>query len=360
MNLYSWGWSDYFAAECPDNKNLARIIAIHRSHLRAVNENNELNLYLPSQSDMEVAVGDWVITTPLFIDEQNQPAALVEKVLTRKSKMARAHEEKVRAQEKVIAANIDNVFIVTSINQDFNINRLHRFLVLIREGGAKSIVILSKIDLVQDYELIVANLQKQLKVDVIGTSIVNNIGINNLLDMMPFGSTSVFVGSSGVGKSSLVNQILGQEVQATKEVRENDDKGRHVTTSRQMFCIPGHGLVIDTPGLRKVEVFGSLESLEETFPEIEAFAQQCKFLDCKHEKEPGCAVKQALDLGKLDIAEWISYKKLKKEMEFINRKLSKTEISNTKKRWREIHLNFRKRKKFENKLNNINVQGRTK
>jgi len=343
MNLSLMGWSSFFEDEDFDTDYIARVIAVHRSHMIAITQHKEINLHFSGQVSQAPAVGDWVVTTPEFVDEQNVSAALIKKVLQRKSKISRSSS----TGEQVIAANIDNVFIVTSANQDFNINRMHRFLLLIHEGGARPVVVLSKTDLDKDHQILIDTIKEKLSVDVIGTSILGDSGLKELLAHMPEGSTSVFVGSSGVGKSSLVNKILGQELQVTRFIREDDSKGRHATTSRQLFFVQGHGMIIDTPGVREVQVFGSAESLGEVFQNIEELIGKCKFSNCQHETEAGCAILEGLTTGELERGEWENYLKLLREMAYVNRKQDKAAASNAKKRWRDINIAMRKKRKFE-------------
>lgn len=343
MSLSQMGWSSYFSSDNPDISSVARIITVHRSHMRAVCEHGEINLYLPGNIETIPTVGDWVLMTPEFEDEQGQPAAIVREVLERKSSMARW----TSSGRQVMAANVDRVFIVTSANEDFSVNRLQRFLMLCQEGGTEPVVLISKLDLHETPSQLLKDLQAKLTVPTIGTSLISGEGTSKVLQLMPRGSTSVFVGSSGVGKSSLVNSLLGKQVQVTQEVREDDGKGRHTTTSRQLFQIPEHGLIIDTPGLREVQVFGGDDSLEQTFPQVMELSRHCRFADCQHQTEPGCAIQEALESGSLEPSEWENFGKLQKEAAFARRKVDKVEMANSKKRWKDINVMMRKRKKFE-------------
>ena len=345
MDLYALGWSSFRNLNDVDTSTVARVTAIHRSYFRAINSETELNLYLSGQVTESLAVGDWVIHTPLFEDEQGEKAAIIKEIVQRKSLLSRW----TNRGEQVIAANIDTVFVVTSANQDFNLNRLQRFLLLIKKGGAYPVVILSKSDLLDNPNQLLQEVEARLQIKVITTSIVKEVGINEIFDLMPLGSTSVFVGSSGVGKSSLVNRLLGQEVQGTQGVREDDDKGRHTTTSRQMFFIPGKGLIIDTPGVREVQVFGGAEVVDQTFPEVSTLISRCRFSDCGHSNEPGCAVREAIEKGALEEKEWQNYQKLQREVAFAVRKVDKAESANSKKRWKKINMEYKQQKKFKNK-----------
>ena len=340
MNLKTLGWSSHFPQDI-DLSSLARITAVHRSHMRAMTADKDINVHLPGSLNEIPVVGDWVVTTPEFEDEQGEPAALIREVVPRSSILARWTDR----GEQAIAANVDQVFIVTSANQDFKFNRLHRFILLVRKGGAEPVVILSKTDLNQDFSSLVNEARAKLQIEVIGTSLVDDSGLSEVFDLMKEGSTSVFVGSSGVGKSSLVNRIMGQEVQLTQDIRSDDDKGRHTTTSRQMFIVENHGLIIDTPGVREVQIFGDEEDVLSAFPYIEELSEQCKFSNCQHDTEPGCAIQEALMSGALDSAEWESYLKLQKEAEYLKRKNDKSEMANSKKRFKKISQFARQFKK---------------
>lgn len=345
MNLKDLGWDDFYNSLELDLNSIARITEVHRSHLRAAKERKFINVHVSGGTDLQPVVGDWVKTTPEFEDEQGEVAAVLAEVLPRRSVFSRWSNE----GEQAIAANVDRVFIVTSANQDFNINRLHRFLLLVKKGGAEPVVILSKTDLLENPGELLTEAAEKLQVKVMGTSLVNDQGIEEVSQLLPVGSSSVFVGSSGVGKSSLVNRLLGEEVQLTKDIRGDDGKGRHTTTSRQMFAIPDKGLIIDTPGVREVQVFGELDDVLETFPKVAALIGRCKFSDCRHESEPGCAIRKALESGDLDDKEWQSYLKLQKEVEFAKRKNNKAEMSNSKKRWKQINKMIKNKKKLDNR-----------
>ncbi|MCB0420555.1 MAG: ribosome small subunit-dependent GTPase A [Bdellovibrionales bacterium] len=345
MSLNAMGWSAFFESNTTDTSKIARVTAIFRSHISARTSEKEINLYYTGQPIESLAVGDWVTISPEFIDEQNKTAAVILSVLDRKSKLARIDND----EEQVLAANVDRVFIVTSANQDFNIKRLQRYLVLVKEGGSQPVIILSKVDLTEDPCQLIDTLSSQLKTEVIATSTVENIGRDAILMLMPEGSTSVFVGSSGVGKSTLVNFLMGHHQQKIREIRYDDDKGKHTTTTRQLFSIPGYGMIIDTPGLRAVQVYGSETSLQDTFPEISQRLSQCRFSDCQHETEPGCAIQSALESGELSLKDWESYLKLLKEIKYSIRKTDKQEMSNSKRRWKSIHKNVRAKRKFEDR-----------
>lgn len=346
MSLESLGWSKAFQSYNLQDDSIARIIAVHRSHFRAITINGEINIHHSSGFSQSLAVGDWVVTTPFFTDDQGESAALVKELIPRKSKLSRMSAGE-QSQEQLIAANVDTVFVVTSINQDFNISRLQRYVLIIKKGGARPVIVLSKTDLKSSYTQIMADLKAKLdkEILVLPISLINKVGIEQIKTLLPVGSTSVFVGSSGVGKSSLVNFLLGQEAQHIQEIRVNDGKGKHTTTSRQMFFIPDGGMIIDTPGIRDVGVFNTETNLSETFSEIEELLTHCKFSDCHHITEPGCAILQALETQQLEKKQWDNYNKLSKEIAINNSKMNKKLSSDSKKKWKQTKIDYKSPKK---------------
>lgn len=351
MDIYEFGWTDDITNENLNINDLARVTTVHKSFCKAISEEGELNVYLSGKlltdETFKVTAGDFIKISPRFIDEQNKVAAVLEDVLPRRSKLARvASGGGVR--EQILVSNVDYVFIVTSLNEDFNINRLQRYIVLAKEGGVAPVIILSKVDLVEDLENQVQDLLERLDgIPVLTVSTFKDLGFKELLSYFDKGVTGAFVGSSGVGKSTMVNHLMGESIQKTAEIRGGDGKGRHATTGRELFFLPGGGMIIDTAGLREVQIFAGSESLEDTFKGIGDIINECKFSDCTHESEPGCGVKKALSLGDLNIDDYEHYLKLQREAEFNESKMSKEKSSNAKARWKEINKNYKARKKFE-------------
>jgi len=259
------------------------------------------------------AVGDWVALRPL----PGENRAIIEAVLPRKSQFVRKAAGK-QTEAQVVGANMDWVFVVMSLNQDFNARRLERYLVLAWESGASPVVILSKSDLCNDQGAAVTRIREAtLNVPVHAISAMTGKGLKGLSAYLSVGKTIALLGSSGVGKSTLVNEFLGRPSLKTQPIRAQNDRGRHTTTTRQLFLLSGGALVLDTPGLRELQLWEAEDGVQMAFEEIEALARQCRFRDCAHQNEPGCAVREALAAGTLDENRFQSYEKLKREIEHL-------------------------------------------
>lgn len=241
--------------------------------------------------------------------------AVIHHILRRKSCITRKAAGNAR-QEQVVAANIDTIFLCMSLNNDFNLRRLERYLSIAWDSGAIPVIVLIKADLCDELPARLAEVQQiAIGVDVLVTSAVETDGYAQVLPYVREGRMVAFIGSSGVGKSTLINCLLGESRLDTGGLR-NDDKGRHTTTHRELILLPRGGMVIDTPGMRELGMWDSASGVEETFSEIEELANQCRFFDCAHQSEPGCAIRRALQEGTLAEARWQSYLKLKAETEY--------------------------------------------
>jgi len=265
------------------------------------------------------AVGDWVM---LDRNEKNKGNAVIKKVLPRKTKVSRKVAGK-KSDEQIIASNIDYIFICMALNSDFNTRRLERYLTIVWDSGAVPVVMLTKSDLCNNVDQKVLEAEEAaIGVDIYVTSSITGEGIENLTKYINQGTTCAFIGSSGVGKSSLINSIRGDDFMKVKEIRK-DDKGRHTTTHRELVQIPGGGIIIDTPGMREIQIMDVNDSLDKTFSDVEELTKMCRFTDCQHDTEPGCAVKKALESGKLEESRWENYLKMKKEVAYFKRKNDK-------------------------------------
>lgn len=257
-------------------------------------------------------VGDWVALGEPYDGGRNLQSALLLDVLPRRGLIAR--ERSMGRGAQVLAANVDVALIVTSANKDLNIGRLHRYVLTARQFDVRPVIVLNKLDLVDNIETLLAATRLELPgVSALSTTVMNDGGLKDLIGVLGSGKTAVLIGSSGVGKSSLVNALLGREAQSVKEIR-NDDKGRHTTSAGALFVLDSGALLIDTPGLRELRVLADARGMAKVFGDVDAFGQGCKFSDCTHTEEPGCAVVVALAAGELGKAHYAQYLKLRAEL----------------------------------------------
>lgn len=285
------------------------------------------------------AVGDWVlIDLPSGSDR-----AVIHAVCPRKSVIERRQAASSTAERQIIAANVDTVFIATSLNEDFNLRRLHRYVAVVLETKAQPVILLTKSDLLPDggkeQRRAVEQEFPAIQVHSLSMSAYEQAGFFN--DYLQDGKTVVVVGSSGVGKSTLVNYLIGKESLKTQEIRESDGRGRHTTTARFLFPTRFAGWIIDTPGMRELSLLDHEEGLSAQFSEIEEILGTCRFSDCKHETEPGCAVQMALDQGLITLDRWESYLKLAAEVRHAQRKHDHKLLAEDRKRWKKMTLQGR-------------------
>lgn len=310
MTLDELGWTADLAAAMPDDPGAvpARVSSVHGVLVDVWTTEGQKTASMRgtlrgATVEGGLAVGDWVALA--------EGASVIAAVLPRRTVFLRqAAGEREEAQ--VIAANVDRVFVVTSVEGDFNVRRLERYLLAIAGGGAEPIIVLTKADLLDDASAFVR--EAELLARVVLTSAHRDIGIEDLRALMPPGSTSVLVGSSGVGKSALVNRLLGKEGSREGHVRAHDKRGRHTTTRRELFALANGGLVVDTPGMRELKVWQAAdEDAEDAFDDVFGIAAGCKYRDCRHANEPGCSVREAVASGALDGARLASFHKLEAE-----------------------------------------------
>ena len=283
-------------------------------------------------------VGDWVAIKLV----PNEEKATIQAILPRRTRMTRKMTGRATA-EQILATNIETVFLVTAADPTFNAARLERMLVMAHESGARPVVILNKIDLCDDLD---AKLAEATRVAgdalVLAACALTGRGVKKLAALIKPGDTVVFIGTSGVGKSSLINRLYGEDIQATVEVRANDAKGRHTTSWREMIFLPKGGVVIDTPGMREFHIWAAGEGAKETFPEIEALAPGCHFRDCTHTKEKNCAVLAALAAGTLPRERYDSFVKLQLEISYLRRAEKQAGWQDRRKSDRVAHRVFNK------------------
>ncbi|MCA1916519.1 ribosome small subunit-dependent GTPase A [Methanospirillum hungatei] len=257
-------------------------------------------------------VGDFVAV----LQDEKTATQMIVSILERKNCLSRGGAGE-SAGEQVLAANIDTVFIVTEPGHDFSIPRLERYLLIIRSSGATPVIIFNKSDTCDDMSEFLSQVKSELgEIAVIPISALNNTGLEQLNSFLAPGKTVIFLGSSGVGKSTLINTLTGTTVQKTGEIREDDGKGRHTTTVRHLVSLPSGSCLIDTPGMREIRIWTAEESVQDAFEDIAKFSQGCRFSDCTHEQEPGCAVRQAVEEGEISAGRLERYKKLLKEAAF--------------------------------------------
>ncbi|MGI1657869.1 MAG: ribosome small subunit-dependent GTPase A [Desulfitobacterium sp.] len=349
MDLKELGWNDclqeQFQPYLANGFQAGRVLAEYRNRFKVGIPSGEVWASVSGKmrySAMErrdfPAVGDWVILgSPETSASIGSEEALIQGILPRKSKFSRKVAGKT-TDEQIIATNIDKVFLVNALNMDFNVRRIERYLTLAWESGATPVLVLSKTDLCNDVQSKISQVEEAAPgVTIFSISCLTGDGIEEITDYVRPGDTIALLGSSGAGKSTLVNHLLGQEVQETQTVRENDSRGRHTTTSRELFLLPQGGVLIDTPGMRELQLYGTGEGLSEAFEDIYGYAERCRFSDCQHDGEPGCAVLQAINAGSLSQERYTSFKKLQRESQYIVRKTNLYERLEEKKKWKKIN-----------------------
>jgi ribosome biogenesis GTPase len=278
------------------------------------------------------AVGDWVVLSYSSTDAE----ATIQTILPRKSKLSRKAAGKT-VDEQILATNIDTAFIVTGLDGDFNVRRIERYLTVIWESGANPVVLLNKVDICTNPQEKLANVESvAFGVPMHLISARTGQGIEKVRSYLKTGRTAVLLGSSGAGKSTLINNLLGYERNRTQAVRKDDSRGRHTTAYRELIVLPRGGCIIDSPGIREIQVWDAASGIGETFEDVESLARECRFKDCHHENEPGCVVQEALKTGRLDAARYENYLKLRREQAYISRLQNKNEMTANKEKWRKI------------------------
>ena len=321
MRLSELGWDEALAAQFAPHEKAGvqpgRVAIEFNHNYRVYVDDGEIDAvaagrlkhHADSRADLP-AVGDWVAVRK----RPDEDRGSIQAVLPRRSKFSRRAAGNV-TDEQVVAANADVVFLVMALDDDFSVRRLERYLLLARESGAAPVVLLTKPDLADDVPARVADVMTvagDLPVHVLSPKFSQ--GLEHVRAYLGTGRTGALLGSSGVGKSTIINRLVGDEVQKTREVREADSKGRHTTRHRELVPLPGGGLIIDTPGMRELQLWDAGEGVREAFDDIESLASECYFSDCRHRGEPRCAVKAAVEAGRIPSERYESYLKLQAEL----------------------------------------------
>jgi ribosome biogenesis GTPase / thiamine phosphate phosphatase len=338
MDLKKIGWNNYFEEKFKEfgDKDYypGRISSEHRNLYKIVTEKGEMAgdisgkmRYQAEENGNYPAVGDWVVIS--FINGEDK--VVIHDILPRKSKFSRKIAG-TNTKEQIAAANIDTVFLVNALNNDFNLRKMERYLIVAWESGAVPVIILSKADLCEDVDEKLNAVEKiAVGVSIHVVSSLKREGLSCLDKYFENNQTVVLLGSSGVGKSTLINELLGENLMDTKDTSVFMDKGRHTTTHRQLIVLPEGGVVIDTPGMRELQLWDGNEGISDVFEDIESLSQECFFIDCKHKNEPKCAVKKAMDEGILTQGRFENYIKLQREIKYIEEKQKNLERLASKK-----------------------------
>ena len=352
MNLAEHGWNGFLEKEVNrfHDKGFAaaRVAREDRHTYLLYSERGELRGELSgrmrhkssTRNDLP-AVGDWVLINELA----GTGRAIIRALLPRWSKFSRKVAQG-HTEEQVVAANVDTVFLVSGLDSEFNTRRIERYLVLAWDSGATPVIVLNKADVCQRIDECLLEVEKvALGSPVLVVSAKESRGIDRLSAYLAVGKTVALLGSSGVGKSTLINALVGEERQGVKAIREGDGKGRHTTSMRELVLLPQGGMVIDNPGMREIQIWVEESGLEDAFEDIEELASMCRFSDCQHHTEPGCAVKEALAEGSLEESRFRNYLKLKKELVYLHgRQYVKSRLAE-KARWKKISQFSKERQK---------------
>ncbi len=356
MDIAALGWEPYFEHQFADYEKEglvpARVALEHKSAYMVFCEFGELSASVSGKLRYEAggafdlpSVGDWVAVTPMV----NEGKTVICARLPRKSSFSRKVKGEA-TEEQIVAANIDNLLIVSGLDNDFSIRRIERYLTLAWDSGATPAVVLNKQDICSDIDARIAEVEAvAFGTPIHPVSAIENRGLDQLQPYIGPGKTAALVGSSGVGKSTIINSLVGEERQFTKDVRAGDDRGRHATTTRELILLDTGGMIIDNPGMRELQLWADEDSLAASFGDVEELAANCRFRDCSHSGDPGCAVQTAIDNGDLDPARFQSYLKLQKELRHLATRQDRHAREEERQKWRKIAMDYRQLKNMKKK-----------
>lgn len=348
-HLADLGWNSFFASYFAEIKQAgllpARVVEEFKGFYRVRSAQAEylaetagkLQHLAISREDLP-AVGDWVA----IMARPEEGRARIEHTLPRRTKLSRKVAGR-EMSEQIVATNLDTVFVVSALNREFNLRRIERYLTIVRDSGARPVILLNKADLCPDTAARVADVDSiALGTPVHLVSALEKTGLAAVREYVVRGTTAAFVGSSGVGKSTIINGLADTAL-PVQAVREHDDRGQHTTTSRQMIFLSGGGMLIDTPGMRELQLWNHEEGAAQAFEDIATLSQGCKFRDCGHRGEPGCAVDAAVQQGALSLERLENYRQLLAELRFQERKMNPEVARQVEEEWKKIHKAMRKR-----------------